>query len=205
MFFDDVSRMTGGRLTPLKRSSSSLAAFQSPRRLLAGSSSGSALDAQCATESLSVNVCGDIDALLSKAYDMSLQIPTTARRLSYTAGFLPPELRFNEVAAKDTLDLEAANIVHFQTSISHMRQSLCLFKASQDARCKPYEEQAQAYVKAMNDADLAAGAASSAAAAAGFPPVPDCAVVRPRSPVVADGSGLSHGDVRFLFCFFVLL
>ncbi|KAM0902651.1 hypothetical protein ACQ4PT_019177 [Festuca glaucescens] len=132
VFFDDVSRMTGGRLSPSKRSSSSLAAFQSPRRLL---------------------------------------------------------------AAKDTLDLEAANIVHFQTSISHMRQSLCLFKASQDARCKPYEEQDQAYVKAMNDADLAAGVASSAAAAAGFPPVPDCAVVRPRSPVVANGSGLSHGDV----------
>jgi hypothetical protein len=121
VFYDDVSRMTGGRLSPSKRSSSSLAAFQSPRRLLAGSSSGSALDAQCATESLYVNVCGDIDALLSKAYDMSLQIPTTSRRLSYTAGFLPPKLCFNEVAAKDTVDLEAANIMHFRTSISHMR------------------------------------------------------------------------------------
>jgi hypothetical protein len=56
----------------------------------------------------------------------------------------------------------------------------------------------------MNDADLAAAAASSAVAVAGFTPVPDCAVVHPHSPVVADVSGLSRGDVRFPY-FIVLL
>jgi hypothetical protein len=85
-----------------------------------------------------------------------------------------------------------------------------MFKASQDARCKPYEEKAEAFLKAMDDANSAAAATSSAAAAsstaaaAGFPPVPDCAPVRPRTPPVAEDSVLSHGDVRFLhfICFF---
>jgi hypothetical protein len=182
VFFDELPRwnVDTSYLSPGKRSSSSLGTHPSSKLLLGGSSSGSALGGEGSCDDVSINAFGELDSLLGRAYELSLQLPTTTKRLSHTAGFLPPEHCFNEESAKDVLELEALNIVNFQTSILQIRKGVSVFKVTQDARCKPYEDQAQAYLKDMNSADRAGATASTAAASSPA-----------ASPCVADAAAAS--------------
>jgi hypothetical protein len=164
VFFDELPRWNPDTsyFSPSKRSSSSLATLPSSKLLLGGSSSGSALGGEGIADDVSINALSELDSLLSKEYQISLQLPTTTKRLSHTAGFLPPEHCFNEESTKDALDLEALSIVNFQTNILQIRKGLSVFNATQDSLCKPYEDEALAYMKDMNNADRAAAAAPGA-------------------------------------------
>lgn len=130
--------------------------------LKGGSSSGSALGGEEIPQDVSITAFGEIDSLLARAYEFSLMLPTTKDRLARSSGFLPSGHCFDEESSKDIVELEALSIGNFQTNILQIQKSISVFKATQDARCKPYEEEAKTYLRDMNNADRAAADASAA-------------------------------------------
>ena len=142
--------------------------LQAPRPFFAGSSSASGFHVEGSSVHMSLPIFGEVDALQGKTYELSLQWPGTSARMSHVAGLLPPDRCLDAEGSKEFLDLEAANLSHYQNSILHIRQGLGVLKVAQDVRCRPYEVEAQAFLDDMNKADLesAKTAASAAAAAA---------------------------------------
>lgn len=130
--------------------------------LMGGSSSGSALGGEELPQDVSMTAFREIDSLLHRAYEFSLQLPTTKDRLAHNSLFLPPGHCFDEESCKDIVELEALSIGSFQTNILHIQKSISVFKATQDARCKPYEEEAKTYMVDINNADRAAADVSAA-------------------------------------------
>lgn len=164
VFFDD----SPSRAVAQKRSADSFVDnVHASKRLLAGSSSASGFHVEGSCVHVSVSNFGQLDALLEKAYELSLQLPGTSARMSHVAGLLPPERCFDAEGAKDFLDLEAANLLHYQNSILHIRQGVAMLKASQDVRCRPYEDEARAFINDMNNVDFASAKTPVAAAGAG--------------------------------------
>ena len=139
--------------------------MQAPRPFFAGSSSASGFHVEGSCVHVFVPNFGEVDALLGKAYELSLQLPGTSARMSHVAGLLPPDRCLDAEGSKEFLDLEAANLSHYQNSILHIRQGLGVLKAAQDVRCRPYEVEAQAFLDDMNKADLESAKTSASAAA----------------------------------------
>jgi hypothetical protein len=153
------------RSSPLKRSSlSSLADVPTSMKVLAGSSSASALGGQGSFVDEVVSGFKDLDAARSKALELCDVLPTTTSRLSHTAGFLPAGLLFDEAAAKE-LTMESSSIDILRNSISHARMNLSMNKKLQDIRCKPFEDEALNFIRDMNQKGVAANVAASGAAA----------------------------------------
>jgi hypothetical protein len=99
----------------------------------------------------------DLDVALSRAAELSLQLPTTSARLIHTPRVLPPKQAFNEDAHKIVLT-EAANLHHLQQSLSQLRDGFNMYKDMQDGRCKPYEDHAALHVSIiMNDVVASGG------------------------------------------------
>jgi hypothetical protein len=154
------------RSSPLKRSSlSSLADVPTSMKVLAGSSSGSALGGQGSFVDEVVSGFKDLDAALLKALDLCAVLPTTSSRLSHTAGFLPAGLLFDEAAARDELTMESSSIEILRNSITHARMNLSMIKKLQDIRCKPFEDEALNFIRELNQKGAAANVAASGAAA----------------------------------------
>jgi hypothetical protein len=133
-------------------------------KVLAGSSSASALGGQGSFVDEVVSGFKDLDAALSKALELCAVLPTTTSRLSHTAGFLPAGLLFDEAAAKE-LTMESSSIDILRNSISHARMNLSMNKKLQDIRCKPFEDEALNFIRDMNQKGVAANVAASGAAA----------------------------------------
>jgi hypothetical protein len=70
---------------------------------------------------------------------------------------LPPGHAFNEEAEKVVLSAEAANLECLQKTMIHLRQSFGMYMTMQDARCKPFEDNAHQYIQQMSTHDAIVG------------------------------------------------
>jgi hypothetical protein len=153
VYLQKPSRAVGMNVhsSPLKRSSlSSLADVPTSMKVLAGSSSASALGGQGSFVDEVASGFKDLDAALSKALELCVVLPTTTLRLSHTARFLPAGLLFDEAAAKDELTMESLSIDILRNSISRARMNRSMIKKLQDIRCKPFEDEALNFIHDMN-------------------------------------------------------
>jgi hypothetical protein len=131
--------------------------FTSPKHLTVGSNSAAGVNLEGNSSNVFDDNFKDLDAGLALACQLSLQLPTTSVRLSHTAGVLPPRHSFNEEAEKVVLSAEAANLEYLQKTMMHLCQSFGMYKTMQDACCKPFEENAQQYIKQMSTHDVVVG------------------------------------------------
>jgi hypothetical protein len=146
------------RMSPLKRSLvSSVDLFNSPKHVTVGNSSAADVNLEGNSSNVFDANFRDHDAALARACKLSLQLPTTSVRLSHRAGVLPPGHAFNEEAEKVVLSAEAANLEYLQKTMIHLRQSFGMYKTMQDARCKPFEDNAQQYIQQMSTHDAVVG------------------------------------------------
>ena len=83
-----------------------------------------------------------IDSLLETVCGELARVPSTAERLSRVDGILPPGHGFDAESSKEVLSIEARFLEELRQSTSHLRTSVGLFKEMQDARCKPFEDEA---------------------------------------------------------------
>ena len=68
-------------------------------------------------------------------------------------GILPLGHGFDGESSKELLSIEAKYIVELCESTSHLRASFVLFKEMQDARCKPFEDEASVVVREIQGQD----------------------------------------------------
>jgi hypothetical protein len=145
VYYEEMAGRKGSNIcvSPVKRSLvSSVDMFTSPKRLTVGSSSAAGVNLEGSSSHVFYANLRELDAALALACLLSLQLPTTSVRLSHIAGVLPPGHAFNEDAEKVVLCAEAANLEYLQKTMMHLRQSFGMYKTMQDARCKPFEENA---------------------------------------------------------------
>jgi hypothetical protein len=160
VYYDEMTGRKGRniRMSPLKRSLlSSVDMISSPKRVTVGNSSAADVNLEGSSSNVFDANFRDLDAALARACQLSLQLPTTSVRLSHTAGVLPPGHAFNEEAEKVVLSAEAANLEYLQKTVMHLRQSFGMYKTMQDARCKPFEDNAQQYIQQMSTHDAVVG------------------------------------------------
>jgi hypothetical protein len=55
------------------------------------------------------------------------------------------------------LSAEAPNLEYLQKTMMHLRQNFGMYKTMQDARCKPFEDNAQQYIQQMSTHDAVVG------------------------------------------------
>ena len=94
-----------------------------------------------------------IDALLETICGDMARVPTTVERLSRVDGILPPDHGFDAESLKELLSIEAKYLAELRESTSHLRASFVLFKEMQDARCKPFEDEASVVVRQIQRQD----------------------------------------------------
>jgi len=88
-----------------------------------------------------------IDGLLESVCGELARVPSTIERLSRVDGILPPGHGFDAESSKEVLCIEAKFLEELRQSTSHLRTSVGLFKEMQDARCKPFEDEASVVVR----------------------------------------------------------
>ena len=88
-----------------------------------------------------------IDGLLETVCGEMARVPSTAERISRVDGILPPGHGFDVESSKEVLSIEARFLEELRQSTSHLRASLGLFNEMQDARCKPFEDEASVVVR----------------------------------------------------------
>ena len=96
-----------------------------------------------------------IDSLLETVCGELAHVPSTAERLSRIDGILPPGHGFDAESSKGVLSIEAKFLEELRQSTSHLRTSVGLFKEMQDARCKPFEDEASVVVRQIQRQDSA--------------------------------------------------
>jgi hypothetical protein len=94
-----------------------------------------------------------IDGLLETVCGEMARVPTTVERLSRVDGILPPGHGFDAESSKEVLSIEARFLAELRQSTSHLRTSFGLFKEMQDARCKPFEDEASVVVRQIQRQD----------------------------------------------------
>ena len=94
-----------------------------------------------------------IDSLLETVCGELARVPSTAERLSRVDGILPPGHGFDAESSKEVLCIEAKFLEELRQSTSHLRTSVGLFKEMQDARCKPFEDEASVVVRQIQRQD----------------------------------------------------
>ena len=94
-----------------------------------------------------------IDSLLETVCGELARVPSTAERLSHIDGILPPRHGFDAESSKGVLSIEAKFLEELRQSTSHLRTSVGLFKEMQDARCKPFEDEASVVVRQIQRQD----------------------------------------------------
>ena len=94
-----------------------------------------------------------IDSLLETVCGELARVPSTVERLSRIDGILPPEHGFDAESSKGVLSIEAKFLEELRQSTSHLRTSIGLFKEMQDARCKPFEDEASVVVRQIQRQD----------------------------------------------------
>ena len=88
-----------------------------------------------------------IDGLLETVCGEMARVPTTVKRLSRVDGILPPGHGFDVESSKELLLIQDKYLADLRESTSHLQASLVLFKEMQDARCKPFEDEASVVVE----------------------------------------------------------
>ena len=88
-----------------------------------------------------------IDSLLETVCGELARVPSTVERLSRVDGILPPGHGFDVESSKEVLYIEAKFLEELRQSTSHLRTSVGMFKEMQDARCKPFEDEASVVVR----------------------------------------------------------
>ena len=94
-----------------------------------------------------------IDGLLETVCGEMARVPTTVERLSRVDGIVPPGHGFDSESSKEILSIEAKYLAELHESTSHLRASFVLFKEMQDARCKPFEDEASVVVRDIQRQD----------------------------------------------------
>ena len=94
-----------------------------------------------------------IDSLLETVCGELGRVPSTAERLSRIDGILPPKHGFDAESSKGVLSIEAKFLEELRQSTSHLRTSIELFKEMEDARCKPFEDEASVVVRQIQMQD----------------------------------------------------
>ena len=94
-----------------------------------------------------------IDGLLEIVCGEMARVPTTVERLSRVDGILPPDHGFDAESLKELLSIEAKYLAELRESTSHLRASFVLLKEMQDARCKPFEDEASVVVRQIQRQD----------------------------------------------------
>ena len=93
-----------------------------------------------------------IDGLL-ETFCGEMARPITVERLSRVDGTLSPSHGFDAESSKELLSIEAKYLAELRESTSHLRASFVLFKEMQDARCKPFEDEASVVVREIQRQD----------------------------------------------------
>ena len=88
-----------------------------------------------------------IDELLETVCGEMARVPTMVEHLSRVDGILPPGHSFDAESSKELLSIEAKYLAELRESTSHLRASFVLIKEMQDARCKPFEDEASVVVR----------------------------------------------------------
>ena len=94
-----------------------------------------------------------IDSLLETVCGELARVPSTVERLNRVDGILPPGHGFDAESSKEVLSIEARFLEELRQSTSHLRTSVGLFKEMQDARCKPFEDEASVVVRQIQRQD----------------------------------------------------
>ena len=94
-----------------------------------------------------------IDGLLETVCGELARVPTIVECLSRGDGILPPGHGFDAESSKEVLSIEAKFLEELRQSTSHLRTSVGLFKEMQDARCKPFEDEASVVVRQIQRQD----------------------------------------------------
>ena len=94
-----------------------------------------------------------INGLLETVCGELARVPSTVERLSRVDGILPPGHGFDAESLKAVLSIEARFLEELRQSTSHLRTSFGLFKEMQDARCKPFEDEASVVVRQIQRQD----------------------------------------------------
>ena len=143
--------------SPRKRIIGSSVEEPSSKRVHTGSTSAPALHPDGGSINVTHNIFSQLEYHLAKAYEHAMQFPTTCSRLDSTAGLLPSGHNFDKEACKDALTMESMNITSLQANLLQIQGIFQMLKSMQDARCKPFEDDAQRYLDDMNKHDDAAG------------------------------------------------
>ena len=143
--------------SPRKRIIGSSVEEPSIKRPNTGSTSAPAFHPDGDNINVTHNIFSQLEYHLAKAYEHAMQFPTTCSRLESTPGLLPSGHNFDKEACKDALTMESMNITSMQVNLSQIQSTFQMLKSMQDARCKPFEDDAQRYLDDMNKHDDAAG------------------------------------------------
>lgn len=159
VFNDEGSRVlpTNVRVHQNKRPISSIADVPpSPKRFKSGPSSSAGVAPQPSSGDIFASTFADLESALSRAAQLSLQLPTTMSRLACISGILPAEESLDEDAHRIVLNAEVGNLEHLQKTISQLRDGFCAYRNMQDSRCKPFEDRAHHYLSQIFKEDSAA-------------------------------------------------
>ncbi|KAI4988612.1 hypothetical protein ZWY2020_035852 [Hordeum vulgare] len=87
---------------------------------------------------------GTIDGLMSIVCGDISRVLTMVEHLSRADGILPSDHGFDAESLKETLSIVAEILAEIRQSMVHLRTRFGMFKQLQDARCKPFEDEARA-------------------------------------------------------------
>ncbi|KAI4999285.1 hypothetical protein ZWY2020_003874 [Hordeum vulgare] len=97
---------------------------------------------------------GWIDGLLSTICGEIVHVPTKVEHLSRVYGILPPGRGFDAESLKEALSTQAEYFSQIRESLVHLCNNLGMFKQLQDARCKPFEDEASVVISQMERPDF---------------------------------------------------
>ena len=94
-----------------------------------------------------------IDGLLKTVCGEMAHVSTIVEGLSRVDGIVPPGHGFDVESSEEVSSIEARFLDELCQSTSHLRTSFGLFKEMQDARCKPFEDEASVVVRQIQRQD----------------------------------------------------
>jgi len=164
VFNDEGSRVlpTNVRVHQNKRPISCIPELPpSPKRFKSGPSSSTGVAPQPSSGNFFASTFAELESALSRAAQLSFQLPTTTSRLACISGILPTEESFDEDAHRIVLNAEVGNHEHLQKTISQLRDGFSAYRNMQDSRCKPFEDRANHYFNQIFNEDSTAAAAAT--------------------------------------------
>ncbi|KAI4997218.1 hypothetical protein ZWY2020_052560 [Hordeum vulgare] len=103
---------------------------------------------KCSFDDASVSL-GRIEGLLRIVCGEIERVPTTIEHLTPVDDILPPDSGFDAESSKDALSIKAEILAEIRQSIVHLRTSFGMFKQPQDARCKPFKDEARVVISQL--------------------------------------------------------